>query len=249
MSDDGLRYNCTACGKCCRGKYVPLTVDEARAWAARGDNVVLMTETISDSLWSGRPGEYQHQTLRAFAASFGDQDAEVITLLVADIVAGCPNLGADNLCTIYEQRPLVCRIYPLEINPTILPSPVGKDCPPEAWGTGEIIWREGKYTDPQAVELIERSRQQDRQDAERKKRLCEALGIHKAGWKNDGILAWHITPEQLLEALSSLDEPNLPSEQPWAVVSNSANLKAHLLAAGLNVTEHINSDAVFHSMH
>ncbi|HMD72294.1 MAG TPA: YkgJ family cysteine cluster protein [Steroidobacteraceae bacterium] len=75
----------------------------------------------------------------------------VIVILAAYFSGACPNLAADAHCKIYQRRPLVCRIYPAEINPFILLKPGNKACPPEAWNaTGSLLERKGLVMD-QAV--------------------------------------------------------------------------------------------------
>ena len=37
-------FSCVGCGKCCTDHHVPLTLDEARMWAADGGNVIVLVE-------------------------------------------------------------------------------------------------------------------------------------------------------------------------------------------------------------
>jgi hypothetical protein len=89
----------------------------------------------------------------------------------------CRNLDADDRCTIYEIRPLVCRIYPMEINPHIPLRPEAMDCPSEAWQSGPPLIHGQHLVDRRLAELIERSRQADRDDIRGKVAICQALGI------------------------------------------------------------------------
>ena len=61
-----------------------------------------------------------HRRRRSFAAMSGRLPVRIVVILAADISGACPNLKHDLRCGIYERRPLVCRIYPAEINPFIL---------------------------------------------------------------------------------------------------------------------------------
>jgi hypothetical protein len=63
----------------------------------------------------------------------GNTQAFVAITFAAYNAGRCRNLDEDNLCRIYERRPLVCRIYPMEINPHIPLNPAAKDCPPQSW--------------------------------------------------------------------------------------------------------------------
>ncbi|MEZ1909209.1 YkgJ family cysteine cluster protein, partial [Pseudomonas aeruginosa] len=70
----------------------------------------------------------------------------------------------NDLCTIYDQRPLVCRIYPVEINPHIPLRPDNKDCPPEAWQQGPELIHGTQVVDAELEALVQASRQADRDD-------------------------------------------------------------------------------------
>jgi hypothetical protein len=37
-------FSCVGCGKCCTDHHVPLTLEEARSWAADGGNVIVLVE-------------------------------------------------------------------------------------------------------------------------------------------------------------------------------------------------------------
>lgn len=89
----GLRFECTQCGKCCwtRGEYahVYLTSDDIRRLATATGH-----------------------TQRDFRMRFTFRCAEGWTEL--DFVGGrCVLLDAEtNLCTVYESRPTQCRTFP-----------------------------------------------------------------------------------------------------------------------------------------
>lgn len=51
----------------------------------------------------------------------------------------CPNLRADSLRGIYEDRPLVCRIYPMEVNLFIPLYTSNRACPPQAWESDRML--------------------------------------------------------------------------------------------------------------
>ena len=129
---DRLRFGCTGCGKCCTGHHVPLTLAEARRWADDAGQVVVLIEAfVVDG--PGMPLEQRDHVLRrSHPVHCGEGEVRVSVTFAAFNPGRCRNLDANDLCTIYEQRPLVCRIYPVEINPHIPLRPDSKDCPPEA---------------------------------------------------------------------------------------------------------------------
>ena len=133
---DSLRFACTGCGKCCTGHHVPLTLAEARRWADNDGQVVVLIEAfVADG--PGMPVEQRDHVLRrSHPVPCGDSEVRVSVTFAAFNPGRCRNLDDNDLCTIYDQRPLVCRIYPVEINPHIPLRPGSKDCPPEAWQQG-----------------------------------------------------------------------------------------------------------------
>jgi Fe-S-cluster containining protein len=66
----------------------------------------------------------------------GQTRAHLAITFAAFNQGACRHLGSDMRCAIYERRPLVCRIYPLEINPHIPLRAENKDCPAQVWETG-----------------------------------------------------------------------------------------------------------------
>ena len=133
-----IHFSCTQCGKCCRDTKIPLTVAEAINWLKRGDEVQLLCEA---SPWLGAldsDPRAAHFKRRSFAVMSGSMPTRVVVMLVANVVGACPNLLADRRCGIYEDRPLVCRIYVRQksMYPFIALKRENKACPPEAWTKG-----------------------------------------------------------------------------------------------------------------
>lgn len=89
---NGLRFECTACGNCCRnhGQYsfVNLTEREVSAAAAF---LALEREEFLARYCERQPG--YHPALKMDAPA-------------------CPFLQADNRCAIYPVRPMQCRTWP-----------------------------------------------------------------------------------------------------------------------------------------
>ena len=198
-----LHFACTQCGKCCRDTKVPLTVAEAIKWLHRGDEVQVLCEA---SPWpealDGEP-RAAHFKRRSFAVMSGSMPARVVVMLVANVVGACPNLRSDLRCPIYEDRPLVCRIYPAEINPLIALKPANKACPPEAWTQDRpLLQRGGVLTDSAISRDIEMSRTADVLDAGVKSRLCLALNLAHTALVHEAVLVYSPTAQTLLSALS-----------------------------------------------
>ena len=201
-----IHYACTKCGKCCHGLKIPLTVAEAGDWLADGNPVQIVCEARFPEGGSGAPvvGTDILKTAqfasRSFAARTGATATRVVATLVANNVGACANLGADFGCRIYGRRPLVCRIYPAEVNPLIALNPASKACPPEAWAAERPLFaRGGKLMDAALREDIRRWRATIGADVEVMRRICWALALKDAALFEEGIVI-HSPPRELLRA-------------------------------------------------
>jgi len=236
-----IHFNCTQCGKCCRDTKIPLTVAEATKWLHRGHDVQLLCEA---SPWSraldGEP-RAAHFKRRSFAVMSGSIPSRVVVLLVADVVGACPNLLADRRCAIYEDRPLVCRIYPAEINPFVEFKRENKACPPEAWATDQpVLQRGGSLMDDVIRQDIEKSRAADALDADIKSRLCLALNVVNTAMVHEAVLVYSPTAQTLLSALAAataataataIDTRQEPAAQ-WRFVSDQPDTIANVAKSG-----------------
>jgi Fe-S-cluster containining protein len=199
-----IHFNCTQCGKCCRDSKLPLTVVEAINWLQRGHQVQLICEASPwpESLTEDDP-RAAHFKRRSFAVMSGSVPTRVVVTLVANLAGACPNLLADMRCGIYEDRPLVCRIYPAEINPFIGLKPDEKACPPEAWTKDQpVLQRDGRVMSAKIRQDIHSSRNNDALDADVKRRLCVALNIIDAAVVHEAVLIYSPAAETLLPALA-----------------------------------------------
>ncbi|MGE7992594.1 YkgJ family cysteine cluster protein [Pseudomonas sp. NPDC089554] len=187
---DSIRFACTGCGKCCSGHHVPLTLAESRQWARAGGQVVVLIEGfVADG--PGMPVEQREHVLRrSHPVACGSGEVRVSVTFAAFNPGRCRNLDANDLCSIYETRPLVCRIYPAEINPHIPLRPENKDCPSEAWEQGPELIHGSLPVDPELMALIDASRQADREDIAAKVAICQALGMTTSALKGSGFTAW-----------------------------------------------------------
>ena len=88
--DDGLRFKCTGCGKCCTGSpgYVYLSLADLE-----------------------RLAEHFQCTNQEFIAKYGRQVEEQYSLLESETTYDCVFLK-DKQCSVYEARPTQCRTFP-----------------------------------------------------------------------------------------------------------------------------------------
>jgi hypothetical protein len=164
-----------------------------------------------------------HRRRRSFSTPSGSLPVRVIVILAASFDGACPNLGSDLRCGIYARRPLVCRIYPAEINPFIKLVPEHKACPAEAWGPGRTpLLRLDRLVDSSMRSLVQQSRDADVSDVSIKQRLCAALGLDAAALANEGFVVHAPQRDVLLEELVRLKrEPDRGKDAgAWRFVSN-----------------------------
>jgi Fe-S-cluster containining protein len=226
-------FSCVGCGKCCNDHHVPLTLPEARMWAADGGQVILLAEAfLSNGL--GLPEQQrEHAERRSARVRSADAEAYVAITFAAYNVGACRNLDEDNLCRIYERRPLVCRIYPMEINPHIPLNTAGKDCPPESWEKGPELIVGGELVDRELSELIQRSRQADRDDIQIKDAICALLGFRTAALKGDGFTAFLPDMHEFATIIDELTGQTLPEwSSEWQFHVSGEEIAGQVMAAG-----------------
>jgi Fe-S-cluster containining protein len=245
-----IDFECTMCGKCCHDLRLPLTVTEAVAWLERGNDVQILCDA---SPWPEEPPEDNlraaHRRRRSFAAMSGALPTRVVVILTGAYTGPCPNLQPDMRCGIYEQRPLVCRIYPAEISPFVELTPMHKACPSDAWMPGlPPLLRAGKLVDAGILPLIQQSRDTDANDVPIKQQVCALLDIDHAAMWNEGFVAYSRDRVDLLAALhQASSEPAVPTRSStWRFVSNRRTMVDTLVSAGaLGSLVHANSTAGF----
>ncbi|MEG1041463.1 MAG: YkgJ family cysteine cluster protein [Pseudomonas sp.] len=228
-----IRFDCTGCGKCCTGHHVPLTLSEARQWTGSGGQVIVLIEAfLANGL--GLPADQrEHALRRSWPVPCGSTEMQVAITFAAFNPERCRNLDANDLCTIYDSRPLVCRIYPMEINPHIPLRPEGKDCPSEAWKSGPVLIHGQQLVDQRLAELIERSRQADRDDIRSKVAICQALGIDTSALKGNGFTAYLPDTQALDQALQQVSTE--APIAPWTLHVIDPALCEQLQANGAQV--------------
>ncbi|BCF99163.1 Fe-S oxidoreductase [Paraburkholderia sp. PGU19] len=220
---DDINFQCVMCGKCCHDLRVPVTLAEARQWLERGGHVDVLCEAIP---WPVEPDVTNafaaYRRKRTFAASSGTLPIRMSVTLAASFAGACPNLGDDMRCGIYEDRPLVCRIYPAEINPFVHFTQGYKLCPSDAWQVSTPFMISGIPLDSATRESIEQIRRADEDEVDAKRAICERLRIDRASVSNEGFLIVSPPREQLLAALletQSADDMDT-HRWTWTLVSN-----------------------------
>ncbi|VEF12742.1 Fe-S oxidoreductase [Pseudomonas fluorescens] len=208
-------------------------------WAADGGQVIVLVEAfLSNGL--GLPTQQrEHAERRSAVIRSGDTDAHVAITFAAYNVGPCRNLDEDKLCRIYERRPLVCRIYPAEINPHIPLNPAAKDCPPESWEQGPLLIAGGELVDQELIELIQRSRQADRYEIGIKDTICAMLGIRTTALKGDGFTAYLPNMNAFATAIDQVTaQPLATAPSEWLFHVSGDDVAEQVSAAGaLVVTE------------
>lgn len=232
------QFSCTGCGGCCTDHHVPLTLTEATQWAADGGTVIVLTEAFLGNGYGVPEAQLTHATRRSTEVNSGLTTAYVAITFAAYNVGRCRNLDEQNLCGIYERRPLVCRIYPMEINPHIPLRPETKGCPPGAWEQGPDLIVGNTLVDTQLMALIEQSRQADRDEIEAKQAICQTLGIRTTALKGNGFVAY--LPDMVafaaaIEQVAS-HESELSAKADWEFHVAGQTVIDTLQAAGADVT-------------
>ena len=213
------QFSCVGCGKCCNDHHVPLTLLEARGWAADGGQVIILVEAFLGNGLGLPVQQREHAERRSCRVRSGATEAYVAITFAAYNVGPCRNLDEDQLCRIYQRRPLVCRIYPMEINPHIPLNPQAKECPPESWEQGPQLILGNELVDQELAELIRRSRQADRDDIHTKEAICALLGIRTTALKGDGFTAYLPDMGALANAIDQVQAapPGAPG-QPLSLI-------------------------------
>ncbi|WP_321932203.1 YkgJ family cysteine cluster protein [Paraburkholderia guartelaensis] len=238
-----VHFGCTACGRCCANLRLPLAIDEAIQWLERGHTVELLCEAVP---WPLEPasGDAMAQYKRAvtFGARSGTLPVRIGVILAATHEGSWPNLTEDKRCGVYDERPMVCRIYPAEVNPFVPFSTTAKGCPPEAWDTSlPAFARNGHWESDGLSATIERSRNAMRRDARYKDAICSALNISLAALANEGYVIHRPTAQHLLETLKrvSAGEGNDEALSDWAIASYGVSIRDTLASVGATVCDRL----------
>lgn len=248
MENTAIRFACNGCGVCCKGRLIPLTLSESRQWLQRGHDVAVILEAFDETLYPTEPAKFVHSSRRAIEVDSGTAKIRAVAILAANALMQCPNLDDQDRCGIYEERPLVCRIYPMEISPFISLNPAQKACPPEVWDEGEIIFSD-RIVDPTLASQVDQSREADRNDAGAKVAICESMGMTTAAWKENALAVYLPERTVLINAIQNYDAGLHKTESPhWRVRVDDQGLRQHLGDIGVEVDASGCSDYIFHKL-
>ncbi|MFV8607467.1 YkgJ family cysteine cluster protein [Ralstonia pseudosolanacearum] len=219
-----IDFQCTKCGQCCRDLWLPLSAQEALRWLEDGNAVNVLCEAIpwpSELPASNRQAAFKRE--RSFAATSGTLAIRVLVTLAAPLGGRCPNLLADNLCSIYERRPVVCRIYPAHANPFLELVPQQRRCSPDAWQVvGSPLMRNGEYVRGELRLLIQARQDRAVEDVPVHAALCKELGIRAAAMANEGFVVHAPDRLGMLSALRSAIDRASSALQDWEFISDRA---------------------------
>ncbi|MDY7535316.1 YkgJ family cysteine cluster protein [Pseudomonas sp. Bout1] len=240
-------FSCVGCGKCCTDHHVPLTLEEARSWAADGGNVIVLVEGFLGTGLGLPELQREHAQRRSAIVPSGTTEAYVAITFAAYNAGRCRNLDEDDRCRIYERRPLVCRIYPMEINPHIPLNPGAKDCPPESWEQGPALIVGGELMDKELAGLISRSRQADRDDIQAKEAVCGLLGIRTTALKGDGFTAYLPDMGLFAQAIELAMHEAVQANE-WVFHASGMDIAEQLLDAGARIATEVPANYAFISL-
>lgn len=182
----------------------------------------------------------QHKRGRSFSANSGDLPIRVVVSVVASFDGPCPHLLPDMRCGAYEVRPLVCRIYPAEVNPFIELAPAFKACPSDAWATYHPAFLvAGQVVDTVTALASEKFRVNDFREVSKRAKLCALLRISTASLANEGFVIHSIDGEAMLDALSRVDTvlAEDAGASDWDFVTSRAATRGTLLEIGARVSD------------
>ena len=101
-----LNFRCTCCGNCCREPIVLVTDEDVRrVMAHTGQKAKKIVDFYkpSEIEWGkDQPGWIRLKSGRRIMGLRRTEE-------------GCQYLGDDDMCTIYEHRPVTCRRYPFDL--------------------------------------------------------------------------------------------------------------------------------------
>lgn len=92
-NDNTTTISCKRCGKCCLAVFIPVTDEDMERWRCEGKKEIVRAMEHSKATWAGDI---------------------IISSEDGKIMFTCPFLrweGRHYTCTIYEDRPRVCREY------------------------------------------------------------------------------------------------------------------------------------------
>lgn len=210
---------------------------------------MILVEAFLDNGYGVPDGQRDHAERRSLRVRCGGTHAYVAITFAVYNIATCRYLTADKRCGIYEHRPLVCRIYPIEINPHIQLRRDFKDCPPETWNeSGPAIYRDGRMVNAELALLIEQSRQADRDEIGVKAEVCRRLGIDVTALKGDGFATYLPDTGKLLSTMRDVmsGASAIPRDlQDWSLHVSRAELAGRLMDMNASIKQSLPAQGAF----
>ena len=229
------RFGCTGCGGCCQGLKLRLTFSEAQKWLESGQPVEVLVDATpwSEAVEPETAPEMQRKRMRSFAANSGQLPCRVEVILTSAYRGNCPRLDTSMRCTIYADRPTICRIYPASPLGAGVFNKLDKKCPPEAWAESTAPFIQGgKIVDADLQASIDHFNQAAIDDVPHKERLCALLDINHAAFVNQGYVAYAPTVERLRYAFHQTDNVTAHIKSEWTFVCGEAQTAELLERAG-----------------
>ncbi len=104
-----LKFRCTGCGNCCRGTYILISdSDLQRLTAGTG-------RAAKDIVRFVKEGDVAFDKRHPWWVKL---DNRRVVMALRWEKGACTFLDDDNRCTVYEHRPLVCRVHPFNVTLT-----------------------------------------------------------------------------------------------------------------------------------
>jgi len=234
-----FHFECTKCGKCCHDLKLTLCVEEAIPWAERGHSVQMLVQAhpwLSDPEPSDDHAKYIHN--RTFPAMSGHVPVRIDIVLVSGYQGPCPHLQTDMSCGQYEQRPRICRIYPLPSRPFVDLEISKRSCPTEAWHSNlPVLMTEGRVADDEKAQNLADHRRALIDDVPTLQTASSLLGVSRAAFPNEGFAV--VTPHSATLALALraalLENATYSVPRQWTYVTNLKSTQVTLDAAGCKV--------------
>lgn len=223
-------------------------MQEAIDWCRDGGQIIVLVEAVTADSPELPPQQREHALRRSLAVPCGLMMVHVSITFAAFNAGRCRNLDQNNRCRMYARRPLVCQIYPMEINPHIPLRPHAKDCSPETWQEGPVLLQDGRLIDVELAGLIERSRQADRDEIGVKEAICQHLGIRTAAVKGEGFAAYLPQPSHMLKVMTEIwtsDAARTFAAQEWELHVPPPGPGVALSASGAKVSTILREGCVY----
>lgn len=162
----GERVSCAkGCSACCRAQPVPVTPPEAYALARLVERLPEPRRTAVRAAFAGNVARLRetglYETYMQRDPTLTREEARAVARRYMALKLVCPFL-AEDACSIYEERPFVCRQYLVTSPPALCDAPLDKAVKPvpvpatfagAMLAAGEALTGHAQYTVPLALAL------------------------------------------------------------------------------------------------